>query len=74
MKALVKGLTLSLFHTLTVTQQQAKWHMHRYHDSSKVGHRGKKVAGGPIHGNLHSFPQRAGILLPLFRLRNYPPI
>ena len=73
MKALVKGLTLSFFHTLTVTQQQAKWHMHRYHDSSKADHTGKKVGGGPIHGNLHSFPQRAGILL-LFRLRNYPPI
>ena len=30
MKGLVKGLTLSLFHTLTVTQQQAKWHKLRY--------------------------------------------
>ena len=58
--------------TTTVTHQQAQSHTQRHHYSSKTI-RDQKVGGGPIPGNLHSFPQTAGIILPLISLWNYPP-
>ena len=40
--------------------------------SSKTDHKSKKVGSDPIPGTPHLFHQRAGILLPLFTLWNYP--
>ena len=42
---------------LIVTHQQAKWDTHRPHDNSKANHKGQKVGGGLISGNLHPFPK-----------------
>ena len=57
-----------------VTHQQAKWHTHRRHDSSKANHKGQKVGGGPIPENPNPFPQIVGILPPLISLWNDPPL
>ena len=51
---------------------QGKWHTKRHHDSSRANHKDKRVGGGPIPGNPQSFPEIAGILLPLVRLWKYP--
>ena len=42
---------LELQCTFIVKHQQAKWHAHRHHDSSKVNHKHQKVGSGPIPGN-----------------------
>ena len=39
---------------------------------SKTDHKGQTMGSDPIPGNPHLFHQRAGRLLPLIRLRNYP--
>ena len=56
-------------HTLIVTHQQAKWHTHRCHDSTKADH--QKLGVAQFLEISAPSPQIVGIILPLISLWNY---